>query len=160
MRYFKNILLYLSILGVFALHPSLNKGETPLSYLHYLVYGNALKLKVDAGIDKNYITIKWFCTNFDSACNQLTIIDKGKKTNNIPFEIGKQELVVYYKNQIIGKIEQVKRVKKQAHSYHLELVVSEIKNAIKFKAFIQGPESVSVTTNLMTERIVYLNDNN
>lgn len=143
MRYFKNILLYISILGVFILHPSLNKSELPFSYLHYLAYGNTLKLKTDAAIDKNHITIKWFCSNFESTCNELTIVENGRKANKIPNEIGTQALIVYYKNNVIGKIKQVKQVKNQAHTYYLELIVSEIKNNIELKAQITGPKTTA-----------------
>ncbi|PKP47150.1 MAG: hypothetical protein CVT95_06020 [Bacteroidetes bacterium HGW-Bacteroidetes-12] len=149
MRYFKNILLSILVFGVFALHPSMNKQENPFSYLHYLAYGNSLKLKYDSTIDKNQITIKWICEKEAISCKEIIIMKDGRKLNSIPFEIGKQQLVVFYQNKMVGTIQQNKLVKNQAHSYYLELIANELLNSIEFKGTVFGPaasDSYSLTT--------------
>lgn len=150
MRYFKNILLSILVFGVFALHPSMNKQENPFSYLHYLAYGNSLKLKYDSTIDKNQITIKWICEKEAISCKEITIMKDGKKLNNIPFESGKQQLVVFYQDKIVGTIQQNKLLKNQAHNYYLELISDKSPYSIIFKGSIFGPaasDSYNLTKN-------------
>ncbi|HEY9082038.1 MAG TPA: hypothetical protein VIN73_01795 [Vicingaceae bacterium] len=144
MEQLKNILLYLFAFSVLLLHPSLNNEKNPLSCIHYLAYGNTFKLKFDDTIDKDKLYIKWTCENQNADCKELDIFIGGKKVNTIPFESGKQELIVYYNNKMIGKIKQTKTKEKHAHAYFVNL--SRVhNNAIEFKGEITGPSSAVAT---------------
>lgn len=144
MEQLKNILLYFFSFVVLLLHPSLNNEKNPLSFVHYHAYGNTFKLKFDDSIDKEKLYIKWTCENQDADCKELAIFEGGKKVNTIPFESGKQELIVYYNNKMIGKIKQTKTKEKHAHAYFLNLS-SVHNNAIEFKGEITGPSSAVAT---------------
>lgn len=136
MTTFKNIFTSIFIIGIFALHPSLNKGKNPITYLHYFVYGNSFNLTSN-DIDRNLLMVKWSCENLPSDCKELVIYEKGKKINDIPFEKGNQQLAVYYNNRLIGTIRQNKKIKAQSHNYKLSVVAKE--ENIEFKAEIIGP---------------------
>lgn len=144
MEHLKNIFLYFFSFMVLLLHPSLNKEKNPLSFVHYFAYGNTFKLKFDDSIDKNKLYIKWICKNQDANCNELVIFKTGEKVNSIPFESGKQELVVYYNNKMIGKIKQTKIKEKHAHVYFVSLNSIQ-NNGIEFKGEITGPSAAIAT---------------
>jgi hypothetical protein len=137
MNLFRNILLYTTVAGIFILHPSLNKGETPITYLQYIIYGNSINLSYNSSIDKNEITIEWECENQKLDCIELTIIKNGKKVNQIPFEQGNQKLVVYYKNNVVGKLHQNKSMRNQSHKYTIDLKSEN--NTLTFKGKADGP---------------------
>ena len=139
MIHFKNIFVVLSVIGVFALHPSLNKGETPVTYFQYLVYGNSLDVVSSSEIDLELMEIKWICAEKDVMCSDMIIFKEGKQVNNIPFEKGSQSLVVYYAGNKIGEISQNKIARKQAHQYKIELLAKD--NRLFFNGEIQGPSS-------------------
>jgi len=117
MKSAKNIICYVTFFSVFILHPSLNRGENLITHLQYLVYGNSIDLSYDDSIDKNEIDVK---------------------VNKIPFEVGNQKLVVYYKNRMIGTLTQNKSIRKQAHQYSIRLKYKE-RNALIFNGKITGP---------------------
>lgn len=142
----KNILTITFIIGIFALHPSLNKGETPITYLQYLVYGNMVNLSYDSSIDKSNINIEWECEDQNYDCMELTIVKNGEQVNEIPFEKGNQKLVVYYNNKVIGTLHQNKAVKAQSHKYNIELKADH--ELLSFKGEIIGP-SPAVCSNTM-----------
>lgn len=144
MEHLKNIFLYFFSFMVLLLHPSLNNEKNPLSFVHYFAYGNTFKLKFDDSIDKNKLYIKWTCENQDANCNELVIFKAGEKVNSIPFESGKQELVVYYNNKMIGKIKQTKIKEKHAHVYFVSLNSIQ-NNGIEFKGEITGPSAAIAT---------------
>ena len=137
MTTFKNTLTTLLVAGIFALHPSLNKGKTPITYLHYFVYGNSIKLDYNTSINKEKIFIKWACEDKNLECNELIIYDKGEKVNEIPFEKGNQKLEVYYNHILIGTLNQNKLVKAQAHNYNIKIDFNN--HLISFKGEIIGP---------------------
>ena len=123
--------------GIFALHPSLNKGDTPITYFQYYVYGNTLNLSTNSFIDKNLVEVKWECETKNAACKNIVIYQKGKQLNEIPSERGNQKLIVYYNHSKIGEISQNKTTEKQAHQYNIELLAK--KNSLFFKGEIIGP---------------------
>lgn len=131
---FKNIFTTVIIATIFSLHPSLNKG--PISYLHYIVYGNDINLNLSE-IDLHQISVKWSCENFESDCKELVIYKNGEKINDIPFEKGLQQIAVYYNNKLIGTLQQNKEYKNQAHQY--TFFISSDEENIKFKGEISGP---------------------
>lgn len=137
MTLIKNILSITLVVGIFALHPSLNKGNTPITYLQHLVYGNSLKISTNTNIDKKLIEIKWICETQNISCADLIIFKNGKQINNIPSEKGNQRLVVYYNNTKIGEIPQTKTSKEQAHKYKIELLSKN--NSLFFNGEIIGP---------------------
>ncbi|MCO6500853.1 MAG: hypothetical protein J5I47_10805 [Vicingus serpentipes] len=137
MIHLKNIFVVLSVIGVFALHPSLNKGETPITYFQYLVYGNSLDVVSSNTIDLELLEIKWVCAEKDVMCSDMIIFKEGKQVNGIPFEKGSQSLVVYYAGNKVGEISQDKIAKKQAHQYKVELLAKN--NRLFFNGEIQGP---------------------
>ncbi|PCJ22795.1 MAG: hypothetical protein COA97_12955 [Flavobacteriales bacterium] len=137
MTLFKNILSTILITGIFALHPSLNKGETPITYLQYFVYGNSLDISTSNTIDKNLLEIRWMCKTQNIACKDLVIFKNGKIINAIPSEKGNQKLVVYYNHRKVGEIPQNKTIKAQAHQYRIELLSKN--NSLFFKGEIIGP---------------------
>lgn len=137
MNLFKTILTYITVIGIFALHPSLNKGENAITHLQYLVYGNSINLSYDNSINKSDVNIKWECERNHLDCVELTIIENGKTINDIPFESGNQKLVIYYKGKVAGVLHQNKFIKKQAHQYTINLKFEN--NSITFKGEISGP---------------------
>lgn len=126
------------------LHPSFNKEENPLSVLHYYAYGNVLKIKIDADLDKNELFVKWVCEDQQIVCKELEIYVDGKVINTIPFEKGKQELEIYYQNQLIGKLHQHKTTEKQAHSYYIDLIKKG--SEVLLKGEITGPSALVINT--------------
>lgn len=146
---FKNILTSVFVIGIFALHPSLNKGENPITYLHYFVYGNDFNLSYNNSIDKDKILIKWACENANSNCKELVIYQNGEKINDIPFEQGNQALIVYYNNRVIGDLKQTKTNKAQSHQYNISLESES--ELITFNGKIIGPAAyeISETTSLI-----------
>ena len=133
----KNILSILFFSGIFALHPRLNKGNTPITYLQHFVYGNPLTVSTNENIDKNLLEIKWVCESKDVLCKDLVVYKNGKQINKIPSEKGSQILLVYYNSQMIGEIPQNKSVKNQSHKYNIELLSKN--NSLYFKGEIIGP---------------------
>jgi hypothetical protein len=137
------------------LHPSFNKEKNPLSVLHYYAYGNVLKLKIDADLDKNELFVKWVCEDQQAVCKELEIYVDGKITNTIPFEKGKQELEIYYKNQLIGKLQQNKSSEKQAHSYYINLIKKG--GEILLTGEISGPSEAMLNTSINVNDFVLSN---
>ena len=139
----KNILTAIFVIGIFALHPSMNKGENPITYLHYFVYGNDVTISADNAIDKTKVMVKWACENDDANCKELIIYQNGKMLNNIPFEMGNQALFVYYNNRIVGTLNQFKTNKSQAHQYKINL--QAVSDLITFNGEIIGPAANKVS---------------
>ena len=150
---FRDILSAIIVLSVFALHPSLNKGDTPVTYLHYLVYGNTVNVSYNNTIDKNKIIVKWECENQYIDCTELTIIKNGKQINKVPFEQGNQKLVVYYDGRMVGNLPQEKAIKNHAHKYTIDLKAKS--NLITFKGNISGPSPNSVSQNTSIVNTTY-----
>jgi hypothetical protein len=143
MNLIKNILTISVVTGILVLHPSLNKGDTPISYLQYLVYGNSLTLDLSPTIDNKAIKVLWVNEEMNE---ELVVFEKGKIINEVPSEIGAQKLLVYYFDSFIGEIQQEKNKKYQAHQYHIKL--SSKNNTVFFNGEIEGPanyKSPSVT---------------
>ncbi len=135
----KNILSIIVVSGIFALHPSLNKGNTPITYFQHFVYGNTLTVSTNEYIDKNLLQVKWICESKDALCEDVIVFKNGKLINKIPSAKGNQILLVSYNNKIIGEIPQNKTAKDQAHQYSIELLSKE--NSLFFKGDITGPSS-------------------
>jgi hypothetical protein len=137
MTLFKNILSTVLVSSIFALHPSLNKGNTPITYLQHFVYGNSLTVSTNENIDESLIQIKWVCEAKDVLCEDIVVFENGKQINDIPSEKGSQILLVYYNGKMIGEVPQNKTIKNQAHQYNIELLSKN--NSLFFKGEITGP---------------------
>jgi len=148
----KNILTAVFIISIFALHPSLNKGKSPITYLHYFVYGNDLHISYNSSIDKEKVFIKWACEDESIDCNELVIFENGKQINNIPFEKGKQKLVVYYNNTLIGSLNQNKAAKTHAHQYNIQL--KAIADILTFNGEIIGPASSKISGSVSIAELI------
>lgn len=141
MSYFKNILTISLVTGIIVLHPSLNKGDNLITRIQYIVYGNSLNVDLSPTINRKDLKIEWI-----SGIDELTVFEEGKKINEIPSVEGHQELLVFYQNRYIGKIEQDKFSKFQAHQYIINL--SSKNNTVFFNGEIIGPsgyKSPSIT---------------
>ena len=134
----RNIITISIVAGVFALHPSLNKGNTPITDLHYFVYGNALNISTNNTINRNLLEVKWFCETNETPCNDLVIFKNGIQVNEIPSVRGNQKLVVLYKGQKIVEIPQNKTTENQAHEYNLNFSINN-NNILFLKGEILGP---------------------
>lgn len=152
MGFLKNTIVFFCLGFIFALHPSLNKGHTPITYIQYLVYGNTLQLSYDNFVNKNNIKIKWECENNEANCKELLIYNRGKKVNDIPFEKGKQQLVVYYSNVKVGILYQNKRYGKQAHKYIVSL--NSDLNHVLMKGIIEGPSPTNYSNSTAMEEML------
>lgn len=137
MTFLKNISTVIIVLGVFALHPSLNKGNTPITSLQHFVYGNTLNISTNNSINKNLLEVKWLCDTQSEPCTELVIFRNGIQVNKIPSAKGNQKLVVFYNKELIGEIPQTKTSKNQAHDYNLSF--SKKDNQLVFKGEIIGP---------------------
>ena len=137
MTLFKNIIFSAIFLGIFALHPSLNKGNTPITDLQHLVYGNSLVISTNNSINKDSLEIKWACTEKGIICKDLIIFKNGEQINEIPSKKGNQKLAIYYWGNKIGTLQQNKVSEKQAHKYKIELLSKD--NSLFFKGEITGP---------------------
>jgi len=133
----KNISSIILIIGIFALHPSMNKGDNPITYLQHMVYGNSLNISTNKTIAKEFIEIKWVCETENASCKDLVIFKNGKQINDIPSEKGNQKLVVFYKDDKIGEVPQNKTTSNQAHQYQIELLSKN--NSLFFSGEIIGP---------------------
>jgi hypothetical protein len=110
----KSILTTLIIAGVFALHPSLNKGNNPITNLQHFVYGNSLNISTNKTINRNLLEVKWLCETNDTPCSDLDIFRNGAQTNEIPSVKGNQKLVLFYAGEKIGEIHQKKICQKSS----------------------------------------------
>jgi len=137
MTFLKNIITTTLVAGIFALHPSLNKGNTPITSLQHFVYGNSLNISTNNPVDKNLLEVKWLCETKSTPCNDLVIFKNGIQVNEIPSVKGNQKLVVFYKDEIIGEILQNKSTENQAHEYNINFSIKN--NTILFKGDIIGP---------------------
>lgn len=144
MIFLKNIITIILVLGVFALHPSLNKGDTPITSLQHFVYGNSLNISTNNTVDKKLLAIKWICETQDDPCNELIIFKNGVQLNKIPSAKGNQKLVVFYNNEMIAEIPQNKTTKNQSHDYNLDFYIEN--NKLLFKSNIDGPSSYQGTS--------------
>jgi len=133
----RNIITTSIVVGVFALHPSLNKGDTPITYLQHFVYGNALNISINNTINRNLLEVKWLCETNETPCNDLVIFKNGTQVNEIPSVKGNQKLIILYNGDLVGEIYQNKTVKNQAHDYNINF--SSKDNTIVFKGEIIGP---------------------
>jgi hypothetical protein len=124
----------------------MNKGENPITYLHYFVYGNDFNLSYNSDINKDKILIKWACENDNAYCKELVIFQNGQKINDIPFEKGNQALIVYYNNRMIGGLNQNKTIKTQAHQYNIKL--ESVSEFITLNAEIIGPAASKISENI------------
>ena len=144
MNTLRNILTYSCIIGIFALHPGLNKGDNFITDLQYHVYGNSLELLLNSEINPNHVSIVWKSAEDNS---EVMIYQNGKELNKIPSITGKQKIMVYYNYRAIGKIDHYRTQKNQAHKYYLSI---NAKNKdIFFKGEITGPsafKSPAITT--------------
>lgn len=136
MSYLKNILTISIVAGILVLHPSLNKGDTLISYLQYMVYGNSFTLDLSPSIDNRVIKVLWVNEKLNE---ELVVFEKGRIINQVPSEIGNQKLLVYYQESYVGEIQQEKTKKYQAHHYHIKL--SSKNNTVFFNGEIEGPAS-------------------
>lgn len=136
MSILKNILTITVVAGILVLHPSLNKGDTPISFLQHLVYGNTLTLDLSSSIDSKAMRVVWVNETLNA---ELVVFEKGEMINEVPSEIGNQKLLVYYFDSYIGEIQQEKTKKYQAHQYHVKL--SSKNNTVFFNGEIEGPAS-------------------
>ncbi len=137
----KNIISSSVFIAIFALHPSLNKGDNPITSFQHLVYGNSLKISTNKLIDKNLIRVKWVCKTPNDSCKNLLIFEHGEQVNQIPSEKGNQILLVSYNDKVIGELPQKKLTKNQSHQYKIELLGNE--NSLFFKGNIEGPTPYS-----------------
>lgn len=137
----KNILVFTLFTGVFALHPSLNKGNTPITSFQHFVYGNSLNISTNNSVNRELLAIKWLCETQAEPCTELVIFRNGIQINKIPSVKGNQKLVVFYNNKIVGEIPQHKTKKNQAHDYNLSF--SKTNNTLILKGDIIGPSSYS-----------------
>lgn len=142
------------VIAIFALHPSLNKGKNPITYLHYFVYGNTFNITTD-DIDRSELTIKWSCEDTTNDCKELVIYTNGKKINDIPFEKGNQQLAVYFKSRLIGTISQNKKLKAQAHNYKLSIKAKN--EIIQFEGEIVGPSPSKASQTFSVTDIILAN---
>jgi hypothetical protein len=137
MTLIRNIITTSIVAVIFALHPSLNKGDTPITYLQHFVYGNALNISTNNTIDRDLLTVKWLCETNETPCNDLVIFKNGIQTNEIPSVKGNQKLVILYNGEIVGEIPQHKTTENQSHDYNINF--SKDNNTLIFKGEILGP---------------------
>ena len=139
MTLLKSIIYPAIVFGILALHPSLNKGNSPITLLQHYAYGNSLSVSTNSSINKKLIKIKWVCKTANESCKNLIVYKNGKCVNEIPSNQGLQTLVVYYNDKIIGKLPQFKETANQSHQYYIELLSEN--NSFFFKGEINGPSS-------------------
>jgi hypothetical protein len=137
MTLFKNIISSTIFLGIFALHPSLNKGDTPITTFQHFVYGNSLNVTTNNSIDKKFLEVKWICKIANDTCKNLTVFKNGKQINEIPSKKGSQKLAIFYKGIEIGELPQNKKSRFQAHQFNIELLSKD--NSLFFRGNIKGP---------------------
>lgn len=131
------------------LHPSLNKGNSIITYAQYLFYGNSIEFNFNNQIENDKVLIKWVCEDDNNNCKELIIYKNGKLLHQIPEEMGNQEIEVFYEDNYVGTLHQYKNLKEQAHKYYLELSKNN-KYSFTFngKIFGPSPSNSSQTTNL------------
>ena len=137
MRLFKNILVCVIVLGIFALHPSMNKGNNVFTYLHYVVYGNSFNLSIEDENIKDNLKVVWENIDPDGKLNQVTVYENSKSINKIPAEVGQQQLVVYYHNTRLGVVGHQKELKELSHKYNIDIEVEQ--RELTVLGEIEGP---------------------
>jgi hypothetical protein len=133
----RNIITASIVAGVFALHPSLNKGDNPITDLQHFVYGNALNISTNNIANRNLLEVKWLCETNETPCNDLVIFKNGIQINEIPSVKGNQKLIILFNGNLVGEIHQNKSNKNQAHDYNINF--SSEDNTLIFKGEIIGP---------------------
>jgi hypothetical protein len=102
-----------------------------------IIYKNDLQLnpEKDSFIIKNIP----FCRDYQP--RKVLIFSQGIRQNEIPNDLGNQELIVMYRNKEIGKISLWKTVNHHVHSYHVNIFKED--GVIRFKVSIDGPDAVT-----------------
>ncbi len=137
MNFVKHILIYSGISAIVLLHPSLNKGNNFITKLQHYVYGNSFFMNVNPDINTTNLKVLWVGIEKNKEIKKLLIYLNGKEINNIPPALGQEQLIVYYNNHIVGKINHTVTAQDQSHQYNLS--ISSKNGAIFFKGEINGP---------------------
>jgi hypothetical protein len=96
MNSFKTIISAITSIGVVILHPSLNKGDNPITDIQDYVYGNSIRISTDRLIDKKLIGLKWVYKIQKDTSKDLLIFKDGNQINEIPSEKEAQKLASFY----------------------------------------------------------------
>jgi hypothetical protein len=143
---------------VFVVLLMLNQGHNLITYYHYLVKGNDVEVTVGAGIDKEAVKVIWkgeldlyirrqkyadplaqyYRKKSYEYVAPVVVFEKGKIINTIPFEYGKQALLVTYQDKEIGLIGHWKMSGWHAHQYKIEL--QKVGTTIAMRGEIIGPD--------------------
>mgnify|MGYP000344938898 FL=1 len=134
--------------AIFALHPSLNKGNNPITDLQHLVYGNALNISTNKAINRDLLEIRWLCEDNEAPCKDLIIFKNGSQINKIPSIKGMQQLRIFYNGKLVGKMLQHKLAKNQAHDYNIRFV-KDNKDTLLLKGEIVGPSPYQFTPTII-----------
>ncbi|MFN3404786.1 MAG: hypothetical protein ACK40G_11860 [Cytophagaceae bacterium] len=148
------ILFWLIFFGVL-LHPWFNGKHRLLSYYHYLVWGDVIKVEISEKLDKNKIEvifkndlqltlekdpfmIKHTMFRKDYQPRKITVYNQGKQIYQIPYEYGPQVLVVYYDGKEVGKIDLWRTNHFHTHRYYISLSGED--GRVNFNGYVEGPD--------------------
>jgi hypothetical protein len=160
----KKILIGLFIVGLIIfcalLYPGFNGTNRPINYLHYLVWGNNLKVSVAESLDKNKVKIvfenemamiqkrniirnpkeaDFLVRHTRYKVIRETIYENGKQMADIPYDYGKLRLVIYYNGKEIGELGHWQTNFYYVHTYTIRVEPSD--NGIVVKTSMEGPDA-------------------
>lgn len=163
MKKFKKILLisfFLPLIGagVF-LHPSFNGTNRYINYLHSIVYNDKVEVNCSKELDYQKIRLVFenelaLIENRNSEevkrieersrsqkIMRLVIFESGNQVNKIPYDYGKQRIVIYYDNLKIGEMGHWKTNRYHIHDYTVNLTM--VDGTVLLSGGIKGPDQMN-----------------
>lgn len=160
LRKLKKILLISFLISLMCigtlLHPSFNGTNKFINYLHSIVYDDNLEVNCSKGLEQEKVRLI-FENNLALIENRnpekarriqkrsriqkiirLVIFEGGKQVTEIPYDYGKQRIVVYYDDQKIGEFGHWKTNGYHIHDYIVNLTIDN--EIITLSGGIKGPD--------------------
>lgn len=140
-------------------HPSFGYQQKVMVALQYFIWGNSLNVSCSGNLELSKIKVVFendlAMTEYSNPAEvermleniqtqkviRETVYQNGKQLMDIPYDQGKQRLMVFYNNKLIGELYHWQTSYHHVHVYNIELV--KINNTIKLKAEILGPDQIS-----------------
>lgn len=157
----KNLKTALIILGLIfisiSILPNINPANKVLNYLNYLVWGNDLDVSCSDSLDETKLKIIFenevaIVQNFNPQeatrlmknpgyrLIRTIIYENGKQINDVPYDYGKQRLIIAYDDKTIGELGHWRTNAYHVHTYKVTLQLKE--NKVILVGSISGPDQM------------------
>ena len=150
------VIAIMFLIGLSLLHPYFNGKNPIISYAHHIIWGNVIEIETDQNVDKENLSVifknefalveernkkkfEYLNSRYNYTSISDTIIKNGEQIADIPYDYGKQVLIVYYNKIEIGRIGLWKTNNWHSHRYHIK--ISKDQNEFKMTGEILGPDN-------------------